>query len=328
MEQPTTPAAPAKLYAFLLKLRPIEQGTLMAFSGELVHGAFLDWIRLAAPDVAAMLHDGNKRRLFTCSSLQFPIPQQRMLQAERDNVHVPLDPEKTYVVRVTLLLGELFPLFYNTLLHFNMADLGTKRRPFMRFGKQQFLLEEVIADTDDRTGWTGFTSFGKLVEQANVLKFGKIEPLTLEFASLTTFNRGSPKGRMYENYYARLPLPHYIFPGLARRWQELAPPELAGMVQKERIEEYIADEGIVIEDYVLQAHRMTFINHPQKGFVGQCKYHLRLPDGAERETMLEGSLNVRQQIVLLSQLAFYTGIGYKTAMGMGRVRPLPQLMLT
>src|SRR2546421_25689 len=86
---------------------------LMSFLGELVHGAWLDWIESAAPDVATMLHDGNKRRLFTCSSLQFPFPSARVRQAERENLHLPLDPEKTYMVRITLLLGELFPLFYN-----------------------------------------------------------------------------------------------------------------------------------------------------------------------------------------------------------------------
>ena len=132
MELPIAPQAPAKLYAFLLKLRPLERGTLMAFSGELVHGAWLDWMRTAAPEVATMLHDGNKRRLFTCSSLQFPLPQARMMQAERENVHLPLEPEKTYVVRVTLLMGELFPLFYNALLQFNMEDVGMVGRSDVR----------------------------------------------------------------------------------------------------------------------------------------------------------------------------------------------------
>src|SRR5438067_8485940 len=137
-------AAPAKLYAFLLKLRPIQEGTLMPFSGELVHAAWLDWLRAAAPDVANWLHEGNKRRLFTCSSLQFPLPAVRMQQAEQDNVHLPLDPEKTYTVRITLLLSELFPLFYNSLMHFNMNELGTKKSPFLKIGKQSFLLEEVL----------------------------------------------------------------------------------------------------------------------------------------------------------------------------------------
>src|SRR5690242_16450629 len=101
MDMPSSPAAPARLYALLLKLRPLEAGTLMPFSGELVHGAWLGWLREAASDVATMLHDGNKRRLFTCSSLQFPLPRSRMLQAERENVHLLLDPEKTYSVRIT-----------------------------------------------------------------------------------------------------------------------------------------------------------------------------------------------------------------------------------
>ena len=96
------PTAPARLYALILKLRPLQPGTLMPFSGELVHGAFLRWLKNAAPDVATWLHDGNKRRLFTCSSLQFPLPVQRKLEVERTNVHLPLDPEKPYTVRITL----------------------------------------------------------------------------------------------------------------------------------------------------------------------------------------------------------------------------------
>ena len=35
---------------------------------------------------------------------------------------------------------------------------------------------------------------------------------------------------------------------------------------------------------------------------------------------LEMPLTVRQQLYLLAHLAFYCGVGYKTPMGMGRVR--------
>ena len=83
MHTPHPPTAPATLYALLLQLRPLQRGTLMPFSGELVHGAFLHWLQHAAPDVATWLHDGNKRRLFTCSSLQFPLPAQRMFERHR-----------------------------------------------------------------------------------------------------------------------------------------------------------------------------------------------------------------------------------------------------
>ena len=57
---------PTKLYALLLKLRPLERGTLTPFSGELVHGAWLNWLGEAAPDVAKQLHEGNRRHPFTC----------------------------------------------------------------------------------------------------------------------------------------------------------------------------------------------------------------------------------------------------------------------
>jgi CRISPR-associated endoribonuclease Cas6 len=312
-------ANPAKLYAILLKLRPLERGTIMPFSGELVHGAWLDWIGSAAPDVATMLHDGNKRRLFTCSSLQFPFPVARVRQAERENLHLPLDPEKTYTVRITLLLGELFPLFYNTLMHFNMTELGVKKSPFMQIGKQVFLLEEVVSSPDDPTDWTGFTSFANLVDRAMSLQLGSNASLTLEFASTTTINWINTADKTYGNYYARVPLPKYVFPSLARRWQELAPPELAGMVQKERIERYVEADGIVIEDYDLKSHTVYFARHPQRGFTGTCSYQLRGPDEAISP---EAPLSVRGQLFLLAQLAFYCGVGYKTAMGMGQVRPM------
>jgi CRISPR-associated endoribonuclease Cas6 len=318
MDLPLSSAAtPAKLYALLLKLRPIQHGTLMAFSGELVHGAWMRWIREAAPEVATWLHDGNKRRLFTCSSLMFPLPPARMLEAERENIHLPLDPEKTYSVRITLLLGELFPLFYDTLMNFHNSTLtgGTGRPPFMQIGKQVFLLEEVILDQDDRTGWTGFTPLAELVEQIQVHRLAGGENFRFEFNSLTTFNRSNARSRSYGPHYARLPLPQYIFPSLIRRWEDIASPDLVGVIESDRIEQYIQDDGIIISDYDLRTHHVRFTTHLQPGFIGTCRYHLRGPDGRS-----DSPLTVRQQILLLAELAFYCGIGYKTSMGMGRTR--------
>src|SRR5207245_6319382 len=103
---------------------------------------------------------------------------------------------------------------------------------------------------------------------------------------------------------------------LVRRWEELAPSELVSIVQEEPVERYVANDGIVINDYALRPHQICFAHHVQRGFVGSCKYQLRGPD----EARAESPLAVRQQILLLARLAFYCGIGYKTAMGMGQVR--------
>src|SRR6266571_1213834 len=145
----TNQSGPVRLYAILLKLRPLQQGTLMPFSGELVHGAFLKWLKAAAPEVGLWLHEGQKRRLFTCSSLHFSRPMQPHLRAERENLHLPLDPHKTYTVRLTLLLSDLYPLFHNTLAQFDLSQTGSATLPFIQLGKQLFLLEEVILTNDD-----------------------------------------------------------------------------------------------------------------------------------------------------------------------------------
>jgi CRISPR-associated endoribonuclease Cas6 len=315
-QTPIPSSGPARLYALLLKIRPIQAGTLMPFSGELVHGAFLKWLNTSAPDVAAWLHEGQKRRLFTCSSLHFPRTTQRYLHAERENIHLPLDPAKTYTLRLTLLLGDLFPLFYNALMNFNAPQTGSTIPPFLRLGKQLFLLEEVLLTNDDTSGWTGFTSLTTLVEQAKEMHFGSNASFTLEFGTLTTFSRGSSKTG-YGTHAAMFPQPNFIFSNLLRRWEDIAPPELASLVQRERIEQYLDEDGIIVTDYDLKAHHVHFTTHLQRGFVGSCTYQLR---GHEEKSSAEQPLTLRQQIYLLTQLAFYCGVGYKTAMGLGQVR--------
>ena len=297
IEGSTDIAQSTKLYALLLKLRPLERGTIMPFSGELVHGAWMNWLREVAPDVAQQLHEGNKRRPFTCSSLQFPYTQDRILQAQKDNVHLPLDPEKTYTVRLTLLHGELFPILYTIIMGKNELAARANPRPFMKIGKQSFLLEEVISHADDPSGWTGFTTCEALVEQAKERKRLLYDhPLKMEFASITAFNRVRYSVRRHGNYYAPLPLPSYVFGGLAIRWQEIAPPVLKDVVQPKLIQDFIETEGVVIDDYQFQTHRVHFAHHIQPGFVGSCWYLLRGPDDPPTA---ESPLTLRQQIVLL-----------------------------
>ena len=319
--------APTRLYAFLLRLRPVQSGTLMAFSGEFVHGAFLRWLHETAPDVSAWLHDGNKRRLFTCSSLQFGFPQQRMLNAERENTHLPLDPEKTYFIRITLLLGELFPLLHEALMRY-YPNPHQVTPHFFQLGKQRFTLEEIVLTPTHPSGQCGFTSLTTLVEQAQQSNNAALEQLRFEFATLTTFNRSH--SHVYGPHYAVLPLPHYVFPNLARRWEDIAPPELASVIQAKLIEDYTLEDGVIITDYDLQPHHLHFTTHEQSGFVGRCTYLVRDPrrspttaiSEASRESSESGEvfLSLPQQLWLLSQLAFYSGVGYKTSMGMGRMQ--------
>jgi CRISPR-associated endoribonuclease Cas6 len=312
-DTPFTTTGTSRLYAFELKLRPLQRGTLMAFSGELVHGAFLHWLKAAAPTVATWLHDGNKRRVFTCSSLQWSLPPDRLRQAEKRNMHLPLDPQYTYIARITLLIGDLFPLFHKALMGSIIREHSSTIPPFMQIGKQLFLLEEVLISNDEPSGWTGYTTFDELVEYAKTFPIRKVTRLTLEFNSLTTFNRSSKD--KYGNHYALLPLPHYLFPSLGKRWQDVAPPALVDLVQIETVDQYTKNDGIIITDYNLQPHQVHFTTHVQSGFIGTCTYQLR--DAAQEAGE---ALPISRQILLLALLGFYCGAGYKTSMGMGQMR--------
>lgn len=315
-ESPGTANGPARLYALHLRLRPLQHGTLMPFSGELVHGAFLRWLNACAPDVVGWLHQGQKRRLFTCSSLRFNRPAHTLLKAEQENIHLPLDPQETYLIRITLLLGDLCPLLHEALTSFDSTHVRLGAPPFLRLGKQFFLLEEVILANDDTDVWTGFISLPSLIEQARHITGKHASTLTLDFATLTTFNRGNST-IPYGSYPLLLPLPQFVFSNLVRHWQELAPPELVGVVQRDLIEQYLQEEGVIIVDYDLKPHRLHFTTHQQRGFLGTCSYQLR---GPVAPATAEVPLTLPQQIHLLAQLAFYSGIGYKTSMGLGQAR--------
>lgn len=306
----------SQLYALHLCLRPVQAGTLMPFNGELVHAAFLTWLKAAAPDISRWLHEGQKRRLFTCSSLHFNRPAHVVQKAEQGNIHLPLDPQEIYTLRLTLLLGELFPLVHEALTRAHISHPGTTASPFIQLGKQHFLLEDVLITNDDPNGWTGFTSLTTLIEQARATHFSHDTTLTLEFASLTAFNRGHRKIG-YGSHTLLLPLPQFVFANLARHWQEIAPPELAGVIESERLEHYLQDDGVIIVDYNLKTHHVHFTTHQQRGFLGTCTYQLRDP---RERTSDNAPLTLPQQILLLANLAFYSGVGYKTAMGLGQTR--------
>jgi CRISPR-associated endoribonuclease Cas6 len=114
-----------------------------------------------------------------------------------------------------------------------------------------------------------------------------------------------------------VPLPELVFLNLLRRWEDIAPPALLGLLEKERLERYLQEDGVIIVDYNLKAHHVHLTTHEQRGFIGTCTYQLR---GHDEKPGADTSLTLRQQIYLLAQLAFYTGIGYKTSMGLGQSR--------
>ncbi len=99
-------------------------------------------------------------------------------------------------------------------------------------------------------------------------------------------------------------MPEIVFPSIARRWNELAPPELR--LDRDLVDAACSDT--LVSRYVLETAQINLGKGPQKGFVGICTYEP--PADAEQARILS----------LLADAVFYLGVGIKTARGMGLCR--------
>lgn len=115
--------------------------------------------------------------------------------------------------------------------------------------------------------------------------------LTLKFLTPTSFKVNS--GQEIQPF----PLPESVFGSLYRRWNEFAPEEL-------RFPK-IQWHGLVT-DYDLKTQKLGVKNLAQVGAVGWVRY--RFPDPEQARIAR-----------ILAHFALFSGVGRKTAMGMGQV---------
>jgi CRISPR-associated endoribonuclease Cas6 len=100
-----------------------------------------------------------------------------------------------------------------------------------------------------------------------------------------------------------LPLPELVFGSLLERWNLYAPYTLA------RDLKHFAKENVAISYYELKAWNLTLAGGKQPAFVGRCGFYI-----------LSHDPYWCRAINLLADFASYSGVGMKTAMGMGKVR--------
>ncbi|MCS7283129.1 MAG: CRISPR-associated endoribonuclease Cas6 [Anaerolineae bacterium] len=270
------------LYSVVLRLAPLAEAEIEATVGHRAHAAFLDAIRKVSPDLSAALHDPEVSvRPFTVSPLWGT-------SAREGKIRISL--ERTYWLRVTLLVRPL----YERLMEVLLAD----ERPQLRLGAATFLIQEALT-TPGSHPWAGYASWEELARRAQPER-----ELTLEFVSPTAFSFGE---KSWGRHMVVLPLPELVFGSLARTWNAYAPSPV--QVEARALEHY-AEEHVVVQQIAhLQTRMLNFSGRPQIGFVGRVTYGL----------MGENDI-ARIQMAMLADFAFYGGVGYKRAMGMGQCR--------
>ncbi len=118
----------------------------------------------------------------------------------------------------------------------------------------------------------------------------------LEFAAPTAFRSG---GRTLP-----LPLPALVYGGLVDKWNDFAPVSVSDEARR------FADECLAVSRYRLSTRAIGGKGDSvQIGFVGRCRYVALNKD--------RYWLAVMQ---LLTDYAFYAGVGYRTTAGLGQAR--------
>jgi CRISPR-associated endoribonuclease Cas6 len=310
--------ASATMLALMIKLRPVAKGDIVPHAGQLAHAALLRWLAEVQPEVAERLHAPNGERPFTCSSLWFP-NEQAVAQAQQENRRLPIVPDLTYWLRLTVLDEQVFRVFARRFLPGQVTAVGEPLAlPQMRLGSVRFdVMELRVIDSTPApahtVAWCGYTTYHDLVRQARELPAAEQEAVGLEFRSPTAFSDGQ---QAWGKRMHLFPDPERVFLRLARVWNAWAPPDLA--LDLPALRDFVA-ACVVPAHYALETRVLHFDRHTQVGFVGRCHYALFPPADP---SSVGAELTPAQAVQLLARFAFYAGIGQKTTMGMGQARPL------
>jgi CRISPR-associated endoribonuclease Cas6 len=284
------------LYSTVLKLNPTAPGNIPPTQGRLAQAAFLNLVRSIDPDLSAALHADNQRRPYTISPLL----------GNNGRLHNG-NPHQPVWLRCTLLTNQLFSAFTQFLLMQN-EELRTKNwgAPVLQLGQTTFAVTEMLT-TPGSHPWAGYTSLVDLCQQwQNSPPNAAAHKIKLHFAGGVVFSRSSNKDGMGK-FMEYFPYPEMFFGSVEARWRELT--GLPTPMSNKELREY-ARETIVVSAFDMKTALHHYWGQPQPGGAGRITFELRDTANAPMTAFLN----------TLADFAFYSGVGAKTAMGMGQVR--------
>lgn len=298
-----TPSAErGELFSLILRLHPRGPGYVSPGAGNQVQAAFLDIVRQGDPALSERLHTPNQRRPYTVGLLQgFKHLTPAQLEEVRTKQQmVPVTPEQTYWLRITMLDAAVFGTFARYLI-------ANPRAVTVRLGNVDFAVSRLLSapEADPLTqSWVAYTSFADLCVMRPAQKL-----YSFEFVTPTAFSMGQKSwGKLLRIF----PEPTYVFDSLARQWELFAPASLRMEAHGITPDSFTAwcEEHLITTRYTLATSYLPSSKFGQPGFQGTVTYEVKGP-----RTTPEA-----QWISPLARFALFGGVGYKTTMGMGQVR--------
>ena len=291
-----------ELFSVLLRLHPVEAGWVSPSSGSQAHAAFLDIVHQNDPVLAEQLHQPNKRRPFTVGLLQGfnHLPAAKLEEAITKNQKVQVFPGQVYWLRITMLDSKLFGTFIQHLIT-KPATLS------IRLGEAQFEVSRLIGSPEPGSAanpWTAYSSFAELSTYTEAQRYYEFE-----FATPTAFSMGQ---QSWGKLMKLLPEPAYVFESLAKQWETFAPEHLrlaANDLTTRRLASW-CEESLIVARYALETRYLPSSKFAQAGFQGKIMYEMKGMRSSPEAAWLTP----------LAHFALFSGVGYKTSMGMGQTR--------
>lgn len=293
-----------ELFAIQLRLHPLEAGWVAANAGPQLQAAFLDLVRQADAALAEALHLPHRRRPYTLGMLQgfnTLTPSQQTEALERGQ-ELAVHPSQVYWLRLTVLDDALF----DTL---NRVFLLKAQELILRVGTTRFAVSRIITraeDMQEKRSWVATSSFASLYQLVCAQ-----DAYHFEFHTPTVFSLGN---KSWGKHLHLFPEPAYVFESIANQWENVAPQPLRLSVHAltpHSIGQWCA-EHLVASHYALTTSHLYAKKFGQVGFKGTITYEVKGNRTASEALWLS----------LLARFAFFSGVGYKTTMGMGQTRCL------
>ena len=274
------------LYALIIRLIAAQNGRLRATQGHLAHAAFLNILQQVDPAVSETIHNIHGRKPFTIS------PLHGYGHGRKGKLNIRAGQEGW--LRVTLLDPALFHTFIS---HF----LQGSARPAIRLDNIDFHISEILSSPNSHAlaGYDNLQNLHAKWEQTT--RLADYQTIRLTFRTPTAFSLRNGRFR----HMHVLPDPALVFGQLASYWETLTGDT---QINKDHVREF-ASFGMVVARHQIKTHMVQFRKSKQVGFAGTVYF---LIQDKENQPMI-------RHLNRLADLAFYTGVGSKTTMGMGQV---------
>lgn len=169
--------------------------------------------------------------------------------------------------------------------------------PALRLERMQFAVSEILSSEGSHP-LAGSSSVAALGAKWTAVSQ---PPTTIDLTFCTPTAFSLRNGRFRHMHI--LPDPPLVFGELASYWDRLS-----GSDTKDAVRQFTAF-GMAVARHDIASHMYQFSKSKQVGFCGKVVFKL----------LDDTNPTMTSYLNLLADLAFYTGVGYKTTMGMGQV---------